>query len=194
MIPESAVPKPALRAELRAARDGFVLDLAPGERPRLEAAAAAHLMRIAGGAHTIAFYVALGSEMGCAAAIDLAAAAGITVALPWVESRSQPMRFLQWAPGDPLEPGWRGLLQPRRESPEVEPALIVAPLLGFDPQLNRIGQGAGFYDRSFAMLKTVKRIGWGWSIQQRPAIGCDPWDEPLDAVVTEAGVIERGTT
>ncbi|ABQ68956.1 5-formyltetrahydrofolate cyclo-ligase [Rhizorhabdus wittichii RW1] len=189
--PMAAEPsKPALRAELRAVRDAFVLDLAPGERARLEALAADHLMRVAGGARSIAFYVAMGSEMGCAAAIAATAARGIAVALPHVESRSAPMRFLRWTPGDPLETGWRGLSQPAAESAGIDPDLIVAPLLGFDSALNRIGQGAGFYDRAFAALPDARRIGWGWSIQQRPAIGCDPWDVPLDAVVTEAGVIE----
>lgn len=185
-----ALSKPALRAELRAARDAFVLDLEPGERERLEAAAAARLMRAAGGARSIAFYIAVGSEMGCAAAIDAAIARGIAVALPRVEARAAPMRFLLWRPGDPLEPGWRGLLQPPAESAEIRPELVVAPLLGFDSALNRIGQGAGFYDRAFAALPHAEKIGWGWSIQQRPAIGCDPWDVPLDAVVTEAGIIE----
>lgn len=184
------LPKPALRAELRAARDGFLLDLAPGERARLEAQAAEHLMRLIGGARSIAFYIALGSEMSCAAAIDAAAARGIVPLLPHVESRGSPMRFLRWAPGESLEAGWRGLLQPVADSAEIRPELIVAPLLGFDSALNRIGQGAGFYDRAFAALPDVKKIGWGWSIQQRPAIGCDPWDVPLDAVVTEAGIIE----
>lgn len=182
--------KPALRAELRAARDGFVLDMAPGDRARGEADAADHLMRLVGPARSIAFYIALGSEMGCGAAIAAATARGIAVALPRVESRDSPMHFLRWNPGDSLESGWRGLLQPAAESVRIRPDLVVCPLLGFDPRLNRIGQGAGFYDRALAALPDVKKIGWGWSIQQRPAIGCDPWDVPLDAVVTEAGVIE----
>jgi 5-formyltetrahydrofolate cyclo-ligase len=102
------------------------------------------------------------------------------------------MRFLAWASGDPLEPGWRGLIQPVADAPEVEPDIIVAPLLGFDSALRRIGQGAGFYDRAFAARPFVKKIGWGWSIQQRPVIADDPWDVPLDAVVTETGAIEKG--
>lgn len=188
------LPKPALRAELRARRDGFVLDLPPGGRGRLEAAAAAHLMRLAAGARCIAFYMAAGSEMGCGAAMEAASARGIALALPHVESRATPMRFLRWTPGDPLEPGWRGLVQPAADAAEIEPDVIVAPLLGFDSRLNRIGQGAGFYDRAFAERAGTKKIGWGWSVQQCPAIGCDPWDVPLDAVVTEAGVIDTEPT
>ena len=187
MTPDPA--KSALRAELRAARDGFVLDLAAGERDRLEAAAAAHLAPLLAGAHRVAFYVALGSELGCGSAIEAAMGHGITPLLPYVSGPDQPMRFLSWAPAEPLEKGWRGLLQPAGGAPEREPDIIVAPLLGFDLGLRRLGQGAGFYDRAFAGLPNVKRFGLGWSIQQRPLIASDPWDVPLDLVVTEAGVI-----
>lgn len=186
--------KPALRAELRAARDGFVLDLPPGERERLEARAAAHLAPLLDGARCVAFYHALDGELGCGAAIAFAESHGIAVALPYVEAPDRPMRFLAWSPGDRLESGWRGLIQPAADSPEIEPDIIVAPLLGFDSGGRRIGQGAGFYDRAFAARPFVKKFGFGWSIQQRPVIACDPWDVPLDAVVTEVGAIERDRT
>lgn len=182
--------KPAARAALRAARDGFVIDLAPGERARLEAQAAGYLAPQIAGASSIAFYHALGSEIGCGPAIRAAVARGMRIALPHVERRDAPMRFLAWTPGDPLEPGWQGLVQPRADAAEIAPDIIVAPLLGFDSALARLGQGAGFYDRAFARLPGAKKIGLGWSIQQRPAIACDPWDVPLDAVITEAGVLE----
>lgn len=186
--------KPALRAELRAARDGFVLDLPPGERLRLEARAAAHLAPLLAGARCVAFYHALGAELGCDAAIGFAISRGIGVVLPHVEAPARPMRFLAWTPGDRLESGWRGLIQPAADSPEIEPDIIVAPLLGFDSGGRRIGQGAGFYDRAFAARPLVKKFGFGWSIQQRAVIACDPWDVPLDAVVTEVGAIERDWT
>lgn len=189
-MPESS--KPALRAEMRAARDGFVLDLAPGARERLEAKAADSLMPLLDGATCVAFYHALGSELGCGPAIAAAHARGIAIALPHVDGRDRPMRFLSWAPGEALETGWRKLVQPAAAAAEIRPDIIVTPLLGFDSALARLGQGAGFYDRVFAALPGVKKIGWGWSIQQRPAIACDPWDVPLDAVVTETGMIEKG--
>lgn len=182
--------KPAVRAELRAARDSFVRGLAPGERARLETAAANYLGALIDGASCVAFYHAQGSELDCGTAIALAAQLGLRVALPHVDHRDAPMRFLAWMPGDPLESGWRGLIQPRADAAEIVPDIIVAPLLGFDSALARIGQGAGFYDRAFAMFPAAKKIGLGWSIQQHPAIACDPWDVPLDAVVTEAGMLE----
>jgi 5-formyltetrahydrofolate cyclo-ligase len=186
--------KAALRAELRAARDGFVLDLAPGARARLEALAARHLMPLIAGAKCVAYYHARGGELGCGASIAATAAAGIAIALPHIAASGEPMRFLAWAPGDPLEAGWRGLIQPLAQAPEVLPDIIVAPLVGFDSQGWRLGQGGGFYDRAFADRPDVKKIALGWSIQQCPAIAHDRWDVPLDAVVTERGVIEGSRT
>jgi 5-formyltetrahydrofolate cyclo-ligase len=183
--------KAALRAELRAARDMFVSDLAPGERVRLEARAAAHLTPLIEGAACVAFYQALGSELDCSEGIRAALRRGIAVALPHVDATGEVMRFLRWTPEERLEPGWRRLLQPHPESPEIAPDIIVAPLLGFDSAGWRIGQGAGFYDRAFGGLPKVKKIGLGWSVQQRPAIAHDARDVPLDLVVTEAGVIAR---
>lgn len=183
--------KAALRAELRAARDAFLLSLEPDERVHLERRAAAHLLPLLEGARCVAFYVAVGSELDCGLVIDACAKRDIDVALPFVSDRDQPMRFLHWRPGEPLEPGRRGLLQPSPDSPEKVPDTIVAPLLGFDSAGWRLGQGAGFYDRAFASLCEVKRIGLGWSVQQRSVIAHDSWDEPLDMIVTEAGVIVR---
>lgn len=187
MQPDPA--KRAMRAELRAERDAFVAGLAPGERAALGARAAARLLPLLDGAHCVAFYMARGSELDCGAAITDAASRGIAVALPYVSGPQQQMLFLAWQPGAPLEAGWRGLLQPPADSPESVPDIIVAPLLGFDSAGRRLGQGAGYYDRAFAGLAAVRKIGLGWSIQQRPVIACDPWDVPLDAVVTEAGTI-----
>lgn len=187
----SELSKPALRTELRAARNAFLRGLASGERERLEARAAAHLAPLLGGAGSVAFYQALGSELDCGPAIAAAATSGLAIALPHVSGRDHAMRFLAWAPGDPLESGWSGLLQPRADAREIMPDIIITPLLGFDSALARLGQGAGFYDRVFAARPNVKKIGLGWSIQRRPAIACDPWDVRLDAVVTETGVTER---
>ena len=183
--------KAALRAELRAARDGFVGDLAPAERVRLEDQAAVRLVSLLAGAACVAFYRAIGSELDCSQGMLAAARAGIAIALPHIDDSGETMRFLRWAPGERLVPGWRRLLQPAAGSPEIDPAIIVAPLLGFDSAGWRIGQGAGFYDRAFAARPMVKKIGLGWSVQERPAIAHDAWDVPLDMVVTEDGVIVR---
>lgn len=188
MTPDPA--KLALRPRLRAARDSFVLGLAPGERPRLESEAARHLLPLIEGLGRVAFYQAIGSEIGCGPAIERAVAAGIDIALPAVSDDGLTMRFLGWAPGARLTTGWRGLRQPPPAEP-VTPDAFIIPLLGFDSGLRRIGQGGGFYDRALAAHPHAKKIGFGWSIQQLPAVPCDPWDERLDMVVTEQGLVRK---
>jgi 5-formyltetrahydrofolate cyclo-ligase len=182
--------KAAQRQALRAARDAYVGALSIEDRTRLEADAASALMPLLAGSTAVAFYVALGSEMWCSAAIDATAQAGFAVLLPRVTGPGSDMHFHLWSPVDPLERGWRGLLQPSADAPVREPDAIVAPLVGFDSRLMRLGQGGGFYDRAFALRPMVKKIGFGWSVQQSCAIAVDPWDVALDAVVTERGPIE----
>lgn len=185
-----SIDKVEQRSILRRRRDAFVQALSPGDRARLEAEAAAALMPAIATCRSVAFYIALGSELGCLPAIDIAAQAGIGILLPHVTGRAAPMHFHRWLPGEPLESGWRGLLQPRADAPRAEPDAIVAPLVGFDSRFMRLGQGGGFYDRAFALRPMVKKIGFGWSVQQSCAIAVDPWDVPLDAMVTERGQIE----
>lgn len=182
--------KAALRARLRARRDGFVLDMAPGDRARHEARVADHIAPFLGRAGCVSGYIAIGAELSCLPVLEAAAGAGIATALPYVTGRGSPMRFLHWRPGDPLAAGPLGLLQPLLDAPDIEPDLIVTPLLGFDAALWRIGQGAGFYDASFAAMPRAARIGVAWSVQQAEAIPREPWDVRLHAVVTELGVHE----
>ncbi len=100
------------------------------------------------------------------------------------------MRFLVWRPGEPLEAGPAGLLQPAADGEMVEPDVMLLPLIGFDRGLHRLGQGAGYYDRACAGLPDARRIGLGWNVQEWAALPCDPWDVPLHAVATQREWIE----
>ena len=186
-----AVPPPrlmiqeklALRAHLRAERDRFALEsssaiLAPPEfAARLEPGM------------IVSTYIAIGSEADPGQLAAAAAGAGCILALPHVTDRAAPMRFLAWGFGDPLVTGPLGLRQPDATCEEVAPDVIVTPLLGFDARLNRLGQGAAFYDRAFARYGDAWRVGVAWSVQQVPAIPADIWDVPLHAVITEEGML-----
>ena len=60
--------------------------------------------------------------------------------------------------------------------------------------MGRLGQGGGYYDRSFARHETALRIGLAWSVQQVEHVPVDPWDLPLHAVLTETSLIEGPQT
>jgi 5-formyltetrahydrofolate cyclo-ligase len=174
--------KPALRAKLRAERDLFAQQSVSAIRAPDRFAA-----RLAAG-QVVATYSPVGSEADPTLLAAAALAAGCTLALPHVVDRASPIRFFAWAPGTPLEEGPFGLRQPRADGAEAVPDVILTPLLGFDRRLNRLGQGAGHYDRAFARHREAWRVGVAWAMQELPAVPADIWDVPLHAIVTEEGM------
>lgn len=186
--------KSEIRRTLRALRRGFVEDAEQkGDRERLERAVARRVLPHLGAAKRVAAYLTDGQEVDPLPILQALAEQGVATALPHLSDRQAPMRFLRWSPGWPLLMGPFGLRQPPAEAPEVEPELILAPLLGFDRTMGRLGQGAGFYDRAFARHPRARRIGIAWSVQELPEIPVDPWDVPLHAVATELEWIEAQT-
>ncbi|WP_267393307.1 MULTISPECIES: 5-formyltetrahydrofolate cyclo-ligase [unclassified Sphingomonas] len=169
--------KNALRARLRAARDRF-------DRAGAIAPPGAYLRRLTHGM-TVASYVPIGSEASPSALARAASEAGCVLALPHVTTRSEPLRFLAWETEAALASGPLGLQQPAATARELGPDIILTPLIGFDRRGNRLGQGAGHYDRAFARHPQAWRIGVAWSIQEVEALMPDAWDVPLHAIVTE---------
>lgn len=172
-------PKQIRRAEARIARDSFVA------RPHAPIIVdPAYLAMLAPG-RIVASYVPLGSEADPAPLEHAARVAGCRIALPHVVDRATPLRFLEWNVETPLRTGPYGLRQPAADAGELLPDIVLAPLVAFDRQLNRIGQGAGHYDRAFAAFPDAHRVGIAWSVQEIDHIEPDAWDAPLHAIATE---------
>lgn len=174
--------KVALRATMRERRIDFALTAPPIQPPR-------PMLDMLSTAGIIASYVPMTGEANPGLLGQAAIDRGYRLALPHITGRGQPMRFLSWVPGQPLATGPFGLKQPEPGSDELTPDIILAPLLAFDGALNRLGQGAGYYDRAFADLTSVLRIGVAWSIQRVDTLPTQPWDVPLHGIVTETGWI-----
>lgn len=70
--------------------------------------------------------------------------------------------------------------------------VILMPLVGFDRRGNRLGMGAGFYDRSLVGLRRPRPtlIGIAFDCQEMAEVPADPWDVPLDYIVTNRGIIK----
>jgi 5-formyltetrahydrofolate cyclo-ligase len=114
-------------------------------------------------------------------------AAGKVVALPAVVRPRQPLEFRPWTPGCTMELGvWNIPIPDTRE--RVTPRLLLAPLVGFDPQRYRLGYGGAFYDRTLAALQGPRTvIGIGFDGQALETIHPLPHDIPMDRIVTESG-------
>ena len=118
---------------------------------------------------------------------------GGPLCLPVVPGRAVPLVFRLWR-GEVLEPGPLGTSQPPDSLPEVRPEVLIVPLVAFDGGLNRLGYGGGYYDRTLELLRKsglVAAIGLAWEVQRLPAIPAEPFDQPLDMIVTDAGTLRR---
>jgi 5-formyltetrahydrofolate cyclo-ligase len=119
--------------------------------------------------------------------------AGAQLALPVVAGRGAPLIMRAWAFGEALDAGVWGIREPKPESPEVFPDVVLVPLLAFDRRGHRIGYGAGYYDMTIAQLrsfKTITAIGVAFAAQQIEEVPATPRDAPLDLVLTEREVID----
>ena len=123
--------------------------------------------------------------------IDWAVASGRAVALPVVIDKKGPLEYRAWRTGEALVDGvWNIPVPEKREI--VVPALVLAPLVGFDAACYRLGYGGGYFDRTLAALAPRPlAIGVGFAAQAIATIYPQPFDVPMDFIVTEAGARAR---
>jgi 5-formyltetrahydrofolate cyclo-ligase len=115
---------------------------------------------------------------------------GVRVYLPRCIDQAN-LEFRRYTDADQLEPDARGLLAPSMQAERVELeslAVIVMPVLGFDPFGNRLGSGAGYYDRALQQCQATKRIGLAFECQKLARIDSATWDVPMHALATEAAL------
>jgi 5-formyltetrahydrofolate cyclo-ligase len=97
-----------------------------------------------------------------------------------------------------LAPNRFGILEPVVPTRDLVRAqeidLILMPLVGFDDQGHRLGMGGGYYDRSLEFLRhrscwrKPHLLGIAYDFQRVNGLTADPWDIPLDGVITDQAV------
>jgi 5-formyltetrahydrofolate cyclo-ligase len=112
---------------------------------------------------------------------------GHPIVLPETPKRGNPLIFRLWYPGAAMVPERFGTFRPDGEM--RAPDFLLVPLLAFDRRGYRVGYGAGYYDRTLAGLPGRFRLGVAYAAQELDEVPAGPYDERLDAVVTECGVI-----
>ncbi len=141
---------------------------------------------------TVAAYWPIGSEIDPLPLIRRLKNEGrADICLPRVEEDGS-MTYRAWAPGNELEDRPFGLREPLASALETDPTLVLAPLLGFDRQGNRLGYGQGHYDRALTRLRENGRVfvcGLAFFGQEIEAVPAEAHDIPLDWVMTERGSI-----
>ena len=116
---------------------------------------------------------------------------GALTALPVVVAPKSPLAFREWHPGVELAVGALDIPYPK-DSAEVVPQAVLLPMNGWDPKGYRLGYGAGFFDRTLASLaQRPMVIGVTYEFAKIDTIHPQPWDIPMDFVVTERGIYRR---
>ncbi len=155
-------------------------------------------MRWLQGGRAIGLYVAVGAEPDTAALCALADRLHCPVFLPRIiDYRYRRMVFVR-SGSTPLQPNRHGIPEPAANAQQRSArslSVIFLPLLGFDRHGTRLGSGAGYYDRLFGFRRLRRHwqrpllVGLAFSSQELPRIEPATHDVPLDAIVTEHGVI-----
>ena len=190
ILNSSATDKTALRKRLRAERQALP---APARMAAAEAIVghAANLAPLSGPGY-IGGYWASGGELPLHV-MQMRLRDGQVWCLPVVQPDNT-LKFGAWLPGDSLVSNRYGIPEPDlAESSLIEPrdmTVVLVPLLGFTAAGARLGQGGGYYDRSFEFRRHGAApppwlVGVGYACQQLDALATDDWDTHLDAVLTE---------
>lgn len=184
-----ATRKQAIRKERLALRDGL------DSEQRIEAslAMAAHggdAIAIEPGQIVSGFFP-IRSEADIRPLMARLKSRGARLCLPVVLDR-ETIAFRELVTGAPLVDTGFGTTGPGPDAAVLDPDLLLVPLSAFDSTGNRIGYGAGHYDRAIARLRakglTPRLIGIAFDVQKVEAVPTGPHDVPLDAILTESGL------
>lgn len=144
-------------------------------------------------ARVILFFASFQSEVDTIPMIRRALTMGKRVVLPKVTGWNLELIEIRDFDQDVSAGTW-GIPEPRGSQAvklgEID--LILVPGAAFDEQGNRIGYGAGFYDKLLAAF-TKPTVAPAFEAQLVPQIPADPHDIPVKQIVTEKRVIETSS-
>lgn len=161
---------------------------AAAHRRHADAVASAIAARLAP-TDVVAAYYARDGEVDLAPLMERCWQRRIVVALPVLVGRR--MAFAAYRSDTVLRRNRHGIPEPvaarRGARSALEPNIVLAPLVAFDADGNRLGMGGGYYDRYFATHPQALRVGVAHECQRAQALPADAWDQRLAALVTETG-------
>jgi len=139
----------------------------------------------------ISLYYPNNFEVNILKILDIDFFKNFNFSLPIVKKNKE-MQFCRWKKGDILQINKFGIPEPKLLK-QINPDVILVPLLAFDKNKNRIGYGRGYYDKFLnKCLKKRKKllsVGIAFSFQKHHNLPVDQRDFNLDHILTEKGII-----
>lgn len=193
--PSIAEAKRRLRDALKRRRDA----MSPQERATSSAAITDRLCALVApkAQARLLSYSSFGSEFDTSAFHARMRERGVRLLLPRIDPATRRLDVFE-VPDAPecLLPGPWGILEPDpgrcSAANGVVPDWVLVPGLAFDRKGNRLGYGAGFYDRLLPEIAGAPRFAAAFDLQIVDEIPVDRHDQRVGMLVTESGVIHTG--
>ena len=145
-------------------------------------------------AKNIALYFAINNEIELSSIWNSAPLQGKFCYFPAL-NKDLTLSFLPATPATPFKNNKYGIPEPDvsfdTAIPVEELDLIIMPLVAFDMRCTRLGMGAGYYDRTLENKELKALFGVAFQFQLVDFIDPQPWDIPLDAVITQKAIYWR---
>ncbi len=180
--------KKQLRAEALARRDA----LDPQWRVEASLAMAEASSQIGAGPGTVVSgFWPMRSEVDVRPLMFALMQKGARLCLPAILDRTT-IVFRELVRGAPMIDMGFGTVGPDEAAAVLDPEIMLVPLAAFDAHGNRVGYGAGYYDRAIARLHGrglfPRLIAVAYDCQQVDAVPAEPHDVPVPEILTESGL------
>jgi len=182
--------KAALRGRAKEAR--FLLS--PAEIATYSASIERRLLDLLNGFATVMVYASKAPEVETKNLITALNRRGVRVVVPIIERETCSLRLSYLPDPGVLVPSTFNVPEPIGHELPARPEdveVVVIPMLAFDTEGNRLGYGAGYYDRFLCRYPHPKKIGIAFSCQQAQSIPAEENDVKVDYIVTEKGIIRH---
>ncbi|CCG19777.1 5-formyltetrahydrofolate cyclo-ligase family protein [Taylorella asinigenitalis 14/45] len=140
----------------------------------------------------IAAYWAINSELNLKKLLNQLHLDKYKILLPVVTKSNQPLSFAFWTPDTFFEYNKFGISEPISPLVDMEPEIVLVPMIGFTHDKHRIGYGGGYYDRTLGrwLKKGIKpmKVGVAWSdceIDKESKLNIESHDIAMDFIATE---------
>ena len=187
---DTELTKNEIRREILARRDAIAGDL----RVEKSLAAADHALALPVFADMmpgtiVSGFLPIRSEIDARPLMDALRARGARLCVPAVLDR-ETIEFRELLRTAELVDAGFGTIAPGPDAAVLNPQVMIVPLAAFDRRGNRLGYGAGHYDRAIARLGDPVLVGLAFAEQEVASVPVEPHDRALHAVATDAQAFE----
>jgi 5-formyltetrahydrofolate cyclo-ligase len=179
--------KKMLRDHARAIRSS----LSPEEIEEKSGLICDRLLELLDGTDPLMVYASKPREVNTRLLIRNLLSLGKTLVVPIIEKETNTLRLSYLKDPEVLQESTFQVPEPvGHELPALasEVKVVLIPMLAFDKKGNRLGYGAGYYDRFLARNPKIIRIGLAFACQEASAIPCEENDIKMDLIVSENGI------